>query len=217
MKTKAELKQDLLAQLKFERGQAVDGVRIAVTDGAVTLQGSVPSYAEKVAAVKAVQRVGGVKAVTDEIIVRLPDHQKCTDAEIETAAYNAIGWITTVPTESLEIIVRSGQLTLKGTVENCSQKSVVEDVVRHLAGVTGVVNMIGIKPQPLEPDVRAAIESAFERHALLDADRITVEVIGTKVILRGTTSSFAEKDEAEHAAWLAKGVTDVENRIVITV
>lgn len=211
------MKQDLLAQLKFERGTAANDVRIALNDGAVTLQGTVPNYAEKVAAIKAVQRVCGVKAVADEIAVRLPDYRKCTDAEIQTAAYNAIGWITTVPTDALEISVQQGRLKLEGTVENCSQKSVVEEVVRHLAGVTDVANLITIKPQPLEPDVKAAIESAFERHALLDAEKIAVEVVGTKVILRGTTSSFAEKDEAEHAAWSARGVSGVENRIVITV
>jgi len=217
MKMMPELKDDLLAQLKFECGRAADDVQIVAEDGSVTLSGTVPNYAEKVAAVRAVQRVGGVKAVLDEIVVKLPEHQKCTDAEIENAAYNAISWITTVPAELLQITARNGVLTLEGTVRTWSQRNVVEDVVRHIAGVVGIDNLIKIKPQSLSSDVKAAIESAFERHALLDAGNIEVEVAGGKVILRGKTSNFAERGEAEHAAWSARGVTEVENRIVITV
>lgn len=215
MKIKTELKQDLLAQLKFERGAAANNIQIDASGGTVTLRGFVPDYAEKIAAVKAVQRVGGVKVVADEIAVRLPDHQKCTDAELENAACNAISWITTVPADSLLITAQNGHLTLEGTVNTWSQRNAVEDVVRHLGGIVGLSNLITIKPQSLGPDVKAAIESSFERHALLDAEKIAVDVDGNKVILRGTTSSFAEKEEAEHAAWSARGVTDVENRIVI--
>lgn len=217
MKIITELKEDALAQLKFECGRAAAGVQISANDGTVTLRGTVPNYAEKVAAIKAVQRVGGVKEVMDELVVKLPDHQKCTDAEIQTAAYNAISWITTVPTDGLEITVQNGKLTLEGKVESWSQRSAVEDVVRHLGGIVDVTNLIVIKPQPMEPDVKAAIESAFERHALLDAEKIAVEINGTKAILRGTTSSLAERAEAEQAAQSARGVTDVENRIVIVV
>ena len=107
-------------------------------------------------------------------------------------------------------------LTLEGTVETWSQRNLVEDVVQHLAGVVGIKNMITIKRQSLGSDVRAAIKSAFERHALLDAEKIEADVTGSKVILRGMTSSFVERAEAEQAAWSARGVTDVENRIVIT-
>ncbi|HEX3627011.1 MAG TPA: BON domain-containing protein [Verrucomicrobiae bacterium] len=192
MKVITELKEDLLAQLKYECGRAAANVRISTDDGTVTLGGTVPNYAEKVAAVKAVQRVGGVKGVLNEIAVKLPEHQKSTDAEIENAAYNAIEWITTVPTGALLITVRNGRLKLEGTVETWSQRSAVEDVVRHLGGVVDLTNLIRIKPQLLAPDVKEAIESAFARHALLDAERIAVEVDGSKVILRGGTSSFAE-------------------------
>lgn len=212
-----ELKEDLLDQLNFECGRGAAGIQIATDDGTVTLYGTVPSYAEKVAAVKAVQRVGGVKAVMDEIVVKLPERQKCTDADIENAAYNAISWITTVPTESLLITARNGRLKLEGTVETWSQRNAVEDVVRHLGGIVDLTDLIKIKAQLLAPDVKMAIESAFGRHALLDAEKITVEVDGTKIILRGTTSSLAERAEAEHAARSARGVTDVENRIVIVV
>lgn len=216
MKITTELKEDLLAQLKFECGRAAEDVQISTGDGTVTLYGPVPSYAAKVAMVKAVQRVGGVKAVVDDLVVKLPEHQKSTDAEIENAAYNAISWITTVPAELLQITVRNGLLTLEGQVEAWTQRNLVEDVVRHVGGIVGLENLIKIKPQSLGSDVRAAIESAFERHALLDAKKIEVEVTGSKVILRGTTSNFAEKTEAEHAAWSARGVTEVENKIAIT-
>lgn len=216
MKITTELKEDLLAQVKFECGRAADDVQISTSNGTSTVYGTVPSYATKVAAVKAVQRVGGVKAVVDDLVVKLPEHQKSTDAEIENAAYNAISWITTVPAELLQITVRNGLLTLEGEVEAWSERNVVENVVQHLGGVVGLENLIKIKPHSLGSDVRTAIESAFERHALLDAEKIEVEVNGSKVILRGTTSNFAEKTEAEHAAWSALGVTEVENKIAIT-
>ncbi|HTV42082.1 MAG TPA: BON domain-containing protein [Candidatus Sulfotelmatobacter sp.] len=217
MKIVTELKEDAMAQLKFECGRAAADVHISTDDGTVTLYGTIPTYAEKVAAIKAVQRVGGVKAVLDELVVKLPDHQKCTDAEIENSAYNAISWITTVPADSLVITSRNGRLELEGKVGIWSQRNAVEDVVRHLGGIVDLTNLITVKPQPMEPDIKAAIEMAFERHALLDAEKITVEMVGTKVILRGTTSNFAEKDEAENAARSARGVTEVENRIVIVV
>ncbi|HXC35256.1 MAG TPA: BON domain-containing protein [Candidatus Acidoferrales bacterium] len=217
MKIITEPKEDLLAQLRFECGRAAANVQVETDDGAVTLYGTVPNYAEKVAAIKAVRRVGGVTAVADEIVVKLPDHQKCTDAEIENAACNAISWITTIPAESLLITPRNGRLTLEGSVETWSQRNAVEDVVRNLEGIVDLTNLITIKPQLLGPDVKTAIESSFQRHALLDAEKIDVEVTGTKVILRGTTSNFAEREEAEHAARSARGVTDVENQIVIVV
>jgi osmotically-inducible protein OsmY len=217
VKIVTELKEDLLAQLKYECGRLAADVKISTDDGTVILNGTVPNYAEKVAAINAVQRVGGVREVLDEIVVKLPERQKATDADIENAAYNAIDWITTVPTDALLITVRNGRLTLEGTVETWSQRNAVEDVIRHLGVIVDLTNLIKIKPQLLAPDVKEAIESAFARHALLDAEQIAVEVEGSKVILRGTTSSIAERDEAEHAARSARGVTDVENRIVITV
>jgi osmotically-inducible protein OsmY len=217
MRIITELKEDVLAQLKYECGRAVADVQISNDDGTVTLFGTVPSYSEKMAAIRAVQRVGGVKTVMDEIVVKLPEHQKCTDAEIENAAYNAIGWITTVPSELLQVTVRNSRLTLEGTVETWSQRNAVEDVTRHLGGIVDLANLITIKPQLLGWDVKEAIESAFARHALLDAEKIAVEVSETKVILRGTTSSLAERAEAENAARSARGVTEVENRIVIVV
>lgn len=171
MKIVTGLKDDVLAQLGFECGRAAAGVQISTDDGSVTLYGTVPNYAEKVAAIKAVRRVGGVTAVADEIVVKLPDHQKCTDAEIENAACNAISWITTIPAESLLITARNGRLTLEGSVETWSQRNAVEDVVRHLEGIVDLTNLITIKPQLLGPDVKTAIESSFQRHALLDAKR----------------------------------------------
>ena len=217
MKTDEKLKEALAAQLNFWIGRSANNVQVAVKDGIVTLRGCVPSYAEKMGCVETVQRVGGVKAVADEIVVELPETRQRTDAEIASAAANAINWITTVPPNSIKITAHDGRLTLEGTVENWSQREAVGMVVRYLPGITSVTNLIRTRPQPFQSDVKFEIKDAFKRHALLDASKIDVDVVGSKVILRGNTPSIAEKEEAERAARMARGVTDVENHIVIVV
>jgi len=217
MQTDQKLKEALTAQLNYWVGRSANNIQVLVKDCTVTLRGCVPSYAEKRECIETVQRVAGVKAVADELVVEIPETRQRTDAEIASAAINAISWITTVPPNSIKIIVRDGQLVLEGMVEEWSQRNAVEDVVRHLPGITGITNLLTTRPQPLAPDVKLAIESAFERHALLDSSKIDVDVVGSKVTLRGNISSIAEREEAERAARTARGVTDVENKIAIVI
>ena len=174
------------------------------------------SYAAKLAAAHAAKRVAGVKGVADEIAVRLPDSSRRTDDEIAAAAAKSIDWIITVPTGAVTVMVRDGWLTLKGVVEWAHQKNAAEEAVQRLTGVKGINNLIIIKPkQPTPSDVSTAIKAAFERHALLDAQKITVETSGSKVVLRGTLGSCLEREEAERAARSAPGVAEVENHIII--
>ncbi|HEX3627012.1 MAG TPA: BON domain-containing protein [Verrucomicrobiae bacterium] len=162
MKTDKKLKDALVAQLNFWLGRSAERIEVTVKDGTVTLRGSVPYYEEKINGEEMVRRTGGVKAVLNDLVVELPETRKRTDAEITTSAANAIGWITTVPPNSIEIAARAGQLTLEGTVKNDSQKYAVEYAVRHLPGITGITNLITITPQTLHQDVKAAIDSSFD-------------------------------------------------------
>lgn len=214
-KSDAELKSDVLAELEYEPSVKVTDIGILVKDGAVTLNGYATNYGEKWDAVRAAKRVAGVNAIADDIEVKLPSSLKRTDGDIASAAARQIDWSTTIPTGTVKVTVREGWITLEGEVEWWYQKSSAEDAVRYLAGVKGVTNLVIIKPKVAVAGVENAITSAFERSALLDAKKIQVETSGTAVTLRGKVRNYAERDEAERAAWNAPGVSSVDNRLKV--
>jgi osmotically-inducible protein OsmY len=214
-RTDSELKADVLAELQYEPGVNITDVGVLVKDGAVTLNGFATSYGEKWNAVSAAKRVAGVRAIADDIVVRLPSAMLRTDGDIAAAAANQIGWFTSIPAGAVKILVRDGWLTLEGELELGYQKRDVQDNVRNLAGVKGVTNQITIKSKVAAANVTEAIESAFGRSALLDDDKIQVETSGTTVTLRGTVHNHAEREEAERVAWAAAGVWSVDNKIEV--
>jgi len=211
----AELKNDVLSELKFEPNVKVTEIGVLVQDGAVTLNGFATSYGEKLQAVRAAKRVAGVKAIADDIAVKLPDSLRRTDGDIASAAANQIAWSATVPTEAIDVTVRDGWITLQGVVESKFQKEEAENVVHHLSGVKGVSNMISLEPKRTPIEFDTAIKAAFERNALLDAGRITVETSGNEVALSGDVRSYPEKEEAERIAWSAPGVLAVDNQLMV--
>jgi osmotically-inducible protein OsmY len=215
-KSNTQLQQDVLLELKYE--PSVDASEIGVTakDGIVNLAGNVKSYAEKYAAVHAAERVAGVKAVTDEMKVDLPAFHVRNDEDIAKAAINALQWDVWVPTDLIKVKVDNGWITLEGEVDYKYQQTAAEDAVRNLTGVKGVSNLINLKkPAVLPSEVKAKIDEALRRAADVDADCIKVNVVKDRVILKGTVSSWAERQAAEHAAWSAPGVTSVEDDLVI--
>jgi osmotically-inducible protein OsmY len=157
-----------------------------------------------------------VKAVANDIEVRLPLSAERTDVDIAAAAVRALEWDAMVPIDKLDVTVSKGWVTLKGEVEWQYQKQDAERVVRRLSGVRGATNLILVKPRLTASELKEKIELALVRSAQLDAQRITVEVQGTKAILRGTVRAWAEREEAERAAWAAPGITAVENLITIS-
>jgi osmotically-inducible protein OsmY len=215
MKTNEELQKDVLEELEFE--PAVDAAEIGVTakEGVVTLFGKVKSYAEKWSAVRATERVVGVRAVADEIKVELPSTYHRTDENIARAALNALKWDVFVPEERIKVHVENGDVILKGTVDYKHQQIAVENAIRNLAGVKAITNHIKVKPVVSPWEVKTKIENAMRRAAELDAQQIQVDVLGEKVILRGHVRSWAERTEAKRAAWSAPGVTEVEDKMVI--
>ncbi len=215
-RTDEEIQRDVLEELKWDSHVQPNEIGVAVKDGIVTLTGWVDSYLKKISAEEAAWRVPGVKAVVNDIEVRLPSSAERTDEDLAKAVVNALRWDAAVPADRIEVTVSKGWVTLKGEVDYGFQKREAERVVQRIAGVKGVTNLILVKPQLLSPaDLKQQIEKALLRDAETDARRITVEVQGSKVILYGTVRSYAEKKEAEDVAWSTPGVTDVENHIVV--
>ena len=216
-RTDEQIQRDVLEELKWDARVQPNEIGVAVKDGLVTLIGWVDSYTKKWAAEDAAKRVRGVKAVANDIEVRLPSSAERTDADIAAAALHALEWDAFVPVDKVEVTVSKGWVTLRGEVEWAFQKEDAERVVRRLAGARGVLNVITVKPQvrPLSSELKRKIEEGLVRSAETDAQRITVEVQGNKVILRGKVRSWAERQEAERMTWSAPGVTEVENGILI--
>jgi len=215
-RTDAQIQADVLAELKWEPRLLPNEIGVIVKDGIVTLTGWVDSYTKRWAAEDAAHRVRGVKAVANDIEVRLSTANERTDADIAAAAVRALEWDAFVPIDRLDVTVSQGWVTLKGEVEWQYQKQDAERVVRRLTGVKGVTNLIAVKAKPTPAELKKKIEQALVRTAELDAKNIQVEVEGSKVILKGTVRSWAEKEEAERQAWAAPGVTAVDNRIAIS-
>ena len=219
MSPATDLQDRVLRELRFD--PRVEASKIGVTatpNGTVTLTGTVNSYTEKLAAEEAAKRVAGVRAIANDIEVVLPGTSRRSDTAIAEAALNALKSRAT-PLDNIKVIVKNGWVTLEGEAEYYYQKQEAERAVSVLAGVTGVTNNIRVRPVPHTPkeeEVKKEIEDALIRSARLDARSITVEVRGTKVILRGSVRSWAEREEAENAAWAVPGVLEVENRIEVT-
>jgi osmotically-inducible protein OsmY len=211
-----EIQQDILDELEWDTRVQPNEVGIAVKDGIVTLTGWVDSYLKKLAAEDAAHRVHGVKAVVNDIEVRLPGSAERTDVDLAAAVVNALKWDVLVPASKLDVTVSQGWVTLKGEVEFGFQKKEAERAIRHIAGIRGITNLIVVRPRVSPSDLKEQIERELVRNAETDAEHIQVEVEGSKVILRGTVRSHAEKKAAEEAAWAAPGVSEVENRIVVS-
>jgi osmotically-inducible protein OsmY len=212
-----ELKSAVLAELKWEPSVEASHIGVTAKDGVVTLMGHVGSFVEKYAAESAVGRVKGVKAVAEEIEVRLPFSIKHDDEAIATAAVNRLAWNSSVPKDAVKVKVEKGWMTLSGTVEwNYQKTSAVQDV-RWLSGVVGVSNDIKIKPRANAANISDDINHALHRSWFFDEPQtVFVSADGGKVKLTGTVDSWFDRQTAADTAWAAPGATSVENDIRVS-
>lgn len=210
------LQRDVMGELAWEPRVDAAEIGVSVEGGIVILNGTVKSFPEKWAAESAAQRVKGVKAVTDELTVKLPGNSERSDADIARAAVSALEWHTLVPHDDIQVLVEKGWVTLDGLVEFHFQRAEAEMALRNLIGVRGVSNQIRVKPPISSIDVKHQIEMALERVAEMDAKNISVETHGNQIVLRGCVRSRAEREQAEQTAWSAPGVATVLNRIAVS-
>jgi len=216
MESDSQVKQAVEEELKWEPVLHPEAIRVAVKEGKVTLTGYVDSYAERLAAEDAARRLWDVRGVVDEIEVRLRPSYERADAEIVRAAQDALAWNIQVPEDRIEMTAERGWVTLTGQVDWHFQRLAAVHSVQHMLGVRGVRNEITIRPSVSPTEVKAKIEAAHQRNAILDAKQIEVTTSGGKVTLSGTVRSWREWQEAEEGAWAAPGVSEVENRLVVT-
>ncbi|HEY2037335.1 MAG TPA: BON domain-containing protein [Steroidobacteraceae bacterium] len=217
MRLDADIKRDVEDEIRWDPDIDASDIGVAVHNGVVTLTGFVRSYAQKSQAERDAKRVAGVAGVANDLEVRLPAIDQRPDPEVARDAVNALKAELPFSSEKIKVIVKDGWLTLEGTAEWNYVRDRAVSAVKRIRGVKGVTNHISLQPSVAPYEIRRKIEDAFRRSAEVDANRITVEANGSEVILRGTVRSWAERDEAERAAWAAPGVTRVDNRVTIRI
>lgn len=213
--TDRELQRHVEDALGWEPSFDAADIGVSVDNGVVTLRGDIASYTARAAAERVALAVYGVKAVANDLNVRLPGDYERTDSDIAQAAVNALQWNNVVPANKIAVAVSNGWITLKGNLDWQYQKDAAARAVRDLRGVRGVNNYIALQPQVKSADIREKIEAAFKRSAEIDARRIAVTAQEGKVILTGNVRSWAERREAERAAWAAPGVNQVDDRLSV--
>ena len=216
MKTDKQLKDDILAELRWEPSVSAEQIGVEVKDGVVTLAGHVNSFVEKWAAEEAVKKVAGVRALAVEMDVNLLGQSQRNDADIARSAENALEWTTNLSNDAIKIQVEGGWVTLTGDVEWAFQRNEAAGAVRNLRDVKGISNNILIKSTVSANGVKADITDALKRRAITDSQKIKVDVNGADVALSGTVDNWAERELAMHSAWNTAGVRTVQNNIIVS-
>jgi osmotically-inducible protein OsmY len=215
MKTDTQIRRDVTAELEWDPSVNATQIGVQVADGVVTLTGHVGSYAEKVRAEVAAQRVAGVRALAVELEVALPGPAVRTDADLAASAANVLVWNASLPPTGLEVVVEDGIVTLTGALDWEYQREVALGAVRHLLGVRGVNDGLTLANRATGGTVKHDIQAALARRAHTDGERIDVDVSGSTVTLRGTVQSWADRELANHAAWRSPGVHHVVDHLSV--
>lgn len=216
-KSDAQLQQDVLDELERDWRFKPAEIGVEVDQGIVTLSGTVSSYTKLVAAADIAAEIAGVKGVANELTVRMPGVSVPNDTELAAAVRNGLKWEPDVPDDRIEVIVRNGAVTLKGTVDYWYQKKAAADAAIRISGVAAMNDHLTVAPPTLsDRDVREEIEKALVRRIPLAAGKIKVEVKDGTVTLGGTVQFYGDRLQAEKAAWMTEGVRNVVNKLVAT-
>lgn len=215
MKTDKQLKIDIMEELKWDPRVRDDEIQIDVCDGIVTLRGTVPDYAQRMRAERAVERTAGVRAVAQELSVKVRNTHLRSDEDLARQVANTVDWDTEIPLHAVKAKVEDGWVTLEGAVEWQYQRNAPERAIRYLAGVKGVSNLLKVKAHASTHDVAKHITEALSRSGEAEANAIRVTADGGKVTLTGTVRSWPERADAKRAAWSATGVTEVDDRLMV--
>jgi osmotically-inducible protein OsmY len=213
MKTDAELKKDVVAELSWDPAVVSTAIGVAVDDGVVTVSGHLDTYAQKFAVERALRRVHGVQAIALELDVKLSPQHKRSDTEIAAAAEHALKWSSLLPAEKIRVTVENGHVTLQGEVDWEYERQSIEKAIRPLIGVVEISNQITLKPRPIPADISDRIANALQRQAMHDAKRVQIDVDGSTVTLQGQVHSWRERNAIQSAVWSAPGVRSVDNEL----
>lgn len=213
MRNDEEIRDDIIAELEWDPKIESTEIGVTVKEGAVSLMGVVGSYAEKLAAEQAAKRVRGVRAIAEEIKVRLPSDRSVTDEDIAERIAHVLEWNTSVPESNIQAEVRNGFVTLTGDVEWNYQRESAKDLIAGIKGVSAVSNMIKVRSRIVTSDITREITRALQRNAELEATKIKVEVDGSRVTLNGDVKAWYERKLVEDAVWAAPGVTQVTDNL----
>ena len=216
MKTDDQIQQEVIEQLKWEPILNAAEIGVSVKQGVVTLTGIVDAYVKKLAAEQAVKNIAGVKAIAEDIQVGVSALYQRTDAEIAASVLQAIQTHTLVNQNRIRIKVEDGIVSLEGDVDWDYQRKAVSAAINHLPGIRMLNNFLLVKPTTSPVDIKQKIAAAFQRHANLEAELITVDIVDGKAILRGHVRSMAEKEDAAVAAWSAPGISMVDNQLEVS-
>ena len=215
MKSAEAIQRDVVEELAWDPQVDSSSIAVTVENQIAHLSGNVSNHAEKLAAEKAARRIAGVKAVVDDVDVRLSAAAAAPDEMIAQAALHALRWNVNVPSQSIKVVVDKGWLKLAGEVDWNYQKTAAEEAVHHLLGIKRITNLIKVRQTPTVSTVKKNIEAAFKRNAEIDANHLRVEAREGVVTLKGTVGSWSERDQAEAAAWSAPGVSAVRNQLSV--
>lgn len=215
MKTDLEIQKDVMDELKWEPLLTASEIGVAVKNRVVTLSGTVDSFYKKEEAENAAKRVSGVLAVAEDIEVKPFATTKKNDTEIARMIADTLKWDSVVQDDKIRVKVEDGWVTLEGIVDWEFQKESVKNSIKNLIGIRGISNNITVKPSVTAKDIKQKISLAFHRSATIDANKIEVEIEGSKAVLTGRVRSWSEKNDAEDAVWKAQGITSIENKLII--
>ena len=217
MKNDAQIQKDVIAQLNWEPVLNAAEIGVSVKEGIVTLSGIVDTYTKKLAAERVAKGVSGVRAVAEDIQVGVSPFFRRTDTEIAEAVLNALKWHTAVNEDKIKIKVEDGVVTLDGQVEWDYQRRAAKTAIENLSGIRTIYNFISVKPAANPVDIKKKISDSFHRMASVDAEKLSVDIIGSKAILRGRVHSIKEKEDAADIAWAAPGIMNVDNQLEVVV